>query len=196
MKNFFKIVFCCLFVLLFIESIVALGIWLYSDNDETQQADVAIVLGAAVWHDEPSPVFEGRLDYAITLYEQGYVDQLIFTGGMARGDELAESEVAREYALSKGVKTTDIQIETVSTITEENLQEAKRIMVEHQFNTALIISDPLHMKRAMIIAKHNEIEAYTAPTPFTQYKSLRSKVPFLLREVFYLTGYVVLSPFR
>ncbi|MER1998693.1 MAG: YdcF family protein [Lysinibacillus sp.] len=191
-----KIVFYSLFVILFIESVVAFWIWQYSKHDETQQADVAIVLGAAVWDNKPSPVFKGRLDYSIELYEQGYIDQLIFTGGKAQGDESAESEVARDYALSKGVKADDIQIETVSTITDENLQEAKHIMLEHQFQTALIVSDPLHMKRAMVLAKHNGIEAYSTPTPFTQYKSFRSKAPFLLREVFYLTGHVVLSPFR
>ena len=63
---------------------IALAIWNYADIDETQFADVAIVLGASVWDDEPSPVFLERINHGIWLYENAYVDALIFTGGSGR----------------------------------------------------------------------------------------------------------------
>ena len=55
--------------------------------------------------------------------------------------------------------------------------------------TALIVSDPLHMKRAMLLAKDAGIRAYSAPTPVTMCRSLRTKIPFLAREMFYYIGY-------
>jgi len=40
----------------------AISISNYAGKDETQQADVAIVLGTAIWGDQPSPVFrEGSI---------------------------------------------------------------------------------------------------------------------------------------
>ena len=75
----------------------------YASVRDDGPADAAIVLGAAVWEDAPSPVFAARLDHAITLYHQGRVHALIFTGGVGEGDILAESEVARTYALAQGV---------------------------------------------------------------------------------------------
>jgi uncharacterized SAM-binding protein YcdF (DUF218 family) len=40
-------------------------------------------------------------------------------------------------------------------------------MSEQGFNTALIVSDPLHMKRAMLYVNNLGITAYSSPTPTT-----------------------------
>ena len=42
----------------------------YADVRDHGPADVAIVLGAAVWRGEPSPVFAARIDHAIDLYRE------------------------------------------------------------------------------------------------------------------------------
>lgn len=57
------------------------------------------------------------------------------------------------------------------------------------YSSAIIVSDPLHMKRAMLMAKDCGIEAYSSPTPTTRYRTLRSKLPFLAREEFFYIGY-------
>jgi uncharacterized SAM-binding protein YcdF (DUF218 family) len=66
---------------------------------------------------------------------------------------------------------------------------AKKIMDGHNLDTALIVSDPLHMKRAMLYAHDHEMKAYSSPTPTSLYRSWKTKLPFLAREVFYYTGY-------
>lgn len=174
----------------------AVAIWTYGAKTEPVKSDAAIVLGAAVWGDKPSPVFRGRIDHALWLYKHQYVDKLIFTGGRGSGLEPAESEVARDYAIARGVPEADILIETVSKITEENLSHAQAVGEREGLDTYLIVSDPLHMKRAMTMADDYGMKAYPSPTDRSAYQSFRSKVPFLLREMFYYTGYVVLSPFR
>ena len=62
-------------------------------------------------------------------------------------------------------------------------------MDAHQLETAVIVSDPLHMKRAMLLAEDAGIKAYSSPTPTTRYISMRTKIPFLARETFYYIGY-------
>lgn len=79
--------------------------------------------------------------------------------------------------------------EEASTITQENLENAKIIMDENAYEKAIIVSDPLHMKRAMLLAKDTGMKAYSSPTPTTMYRSLKTKIPFLAREVFYYIGY-------
>lgn len=61
---------------------------------------------------------------------------------------------------------------------------------------ALIVSDPLHMKRAMLYAKDFGITAYSSPTPTTLYRSRKTKASFLMREVFYYSGYRLTRMFR
>ena len=155
------------------------------------QADVAIVLGAAAWGDQPSPVFEERIKHGIALYQSGVVHKLIFTGGVGEGDSLAESEVARNYALARGITEEDILVETVSTITLENLVEARKLMTQNGLETAVLVSDPLHMLRSIDMAQDLGMVVYTPPTPTSRYRTWRSKAGFLGYEVFFYTVYLV-----
>jgi len=174
----------------------AYSIWTYSNKVQYVKTDAAIVLGAAAWDGEPSPVLRERINHSIWLYENNYVDFIIFTGGKGKEDTYAESEVARDYAIRNYVRPEHILIETKSKITEENLKYAFQIAADEQMKTFTIVSDPLHMKRAMLIAKSLGMDAYPSPTPSSLYKTMNSKVPFLMRELFYYIGYIVTSPFR
>lgn len=161
----------------------------YSNVNELIKADAAIVLGAGVWGDKPSPVFEERINHAIWLYKNGYVNKLIFAGGIGKGNDYSDSSIAKKYAIHNLVPEEDIYIEEQSTITQENIFYAAKIVDEHNMSTVIIVSDPLHMKRALLMAKDYGLEAYSSPTPTSAYRTLKSKVPFLAREVFFYIGY-------
>lgn len=87
-------------------------------------------------------------------------------------------------------------IETKSRITEENLKYAYDTATDEGFETFAIVSDPLHMKRAILMAKNTKMEAYSSPTQSSVYKTLNSKIPFLFRELFFYIGYIVSLPFK
>lgn len=169
----------------------AVSIWNYAGVEEICQADVVIVLGAGTQNDEVSPVFRERIRYGIWLYQNGYVEKIIFTGGYGEGNQHSDAYVAKQYAMEQGVPEEDILIEEKSTITQENIENAKSIMEAMLYDTALIVSDPLHMKRSMLMAKDYEIEAYSCPTPTSMYVSMPKKLAFLAREVFFYIGYKV-----
>ena len=154
-------------------------------------SDAAIILGAAIWKDKPSPVFKARIDHGINLHKQGKVKTLVFTGGVGTGEVYAESEVAKQYAMSQGIAAENILIETRSQITFENLTESKLLFDANNIDTVLLVSDPLHMKRAMTMAQDLNINAASSPTPMSLYKSWRTKSGFLAREVFYYIGYLL-----
>ncbi len=187
--------FCLFLAVVIFSGLLAMllaAIEIYRDSAElveVQGADVAIVLGAATWNGAPSPVFERRINYAITLYEEGIVRKIIFTGGLGRGESTPESVAAKREAVTHGVDVSDVFIETLSHTTEQNLANAKQIMEQEGLVTSIIVSDPLHMRRSLIIAHDLGIEAYPAPVPFTLYKTWRTKLPMLIRESFYLTEY-------
>ena len=181
-----------LFLLLFLYFIIiAIKITNYSNKDDTQKADVAIVLGASIWNSEPSPVFKKRINHSIDLYKNGIVNKIIFTGGKADEKQYSESYVAKIYAEKLGVKSEDILIEEESKITQENLVFAKKLMAENNLSKALLVSDPLHMKRTVFIAKDLEINAYSSPTKSSKYISKTTKLKFLMRETFFYITYQV-----
>lgn len=186
-----RLIFVMGCILLLYTAVIAAGIWQYGKIDEKCQADAVIVLGAGASDDEVSPVFRERLNHAIWLYQNGYVSTLILTGGVGDGNEKSDACVAKQYVIENGVLADDILIEEESTITQENLENAQKIMEQEALETAIIVSDPLHMKRAMLMAEDYGIEAYSSPTPTTKYISMRTKLPFLVREVFFYIGYRV-----
>ena len=184
------------FLLILCVMITAVSIAQYGKLDEKAHCNVAIVLGAATSNGEVSPVYRERINHGIWLYENGYVDNLILTGGIGKGNEMSDARAAKQYAMEKGIPEQVILIEEKSMITEENLEHAKAIMDEHSLDTAIIVSDPLHMKRAMLMANDYGIDAYSSPTPTTMYRSAKTQIPFLAREVFFYIGYSIVRVFR
>ncbi len=61
--------------------------------------------------------------------------------------------------------------------------------------TFIIVSDPLHMKRAMLMAEDLGMTAYPSPTPTTRYRSWRTQFGFWARETFFYLVYGVERPF-
>ena len=163
---------------------VAWDIVSYGRKDEARKSDVAVVLGAAAYDKQPSPVLEERVNHAIDLYRRHLVRKLILTGGFGTGAPMAESEVARNYAIREGVPEGDILIETTSRSTVENVDEAQRLMQLHHLATAIIVSDPLQMRRAMMILRDRGVSAVPSPTPTSRYRSTDKKLDFLLSEVY------------
>ncbi|WP_340401546.1 YdcF family protein [Paenibacillus sp. FSL H8-0079] len=171
--------------------VTAVRISAYTDEDSSRISDAAIILGAAVEGDNPSPVFRERIEHGIELYRQGTVRNLLFTGGSSGDGEHTEAEVGRKYAIAHGVDPADIRVETESRITEENLIHSIPIGEQADYETYTIVSDPLHMKRAMKLAAGLGMDAVPSPTRTTAYRTWRSKFPFLARETVMYMGYTI-----
>jgi uncharacterized SAM-binding protein YcdF (DUF218 family) len=73
--------------------------------------------------------------------------------------------------------------------TRQNMAEAHAVMQANGLDTALVVSDPLHLPRALRLARAAGLDAWPSPTPFSRYRSFRTRAAFLLRESFYLTGF-------
>jgi uncharacterized SAM-binding protein YcdF (DUF218 family) len=161
------------------------------DVRSSRPADAAIVLGAAAYGNRPSPVFEERIRHGIDLFQAGKVRKLVLTGGRGTGAAFAESAVARDYALARGVPAHAMVTEEASRTTKQNLLEARRLMQLHGLKSALIVTDPLHIKRSLRMAAGLGIAAAPAPTPTSRYRSWRSKTGFLLREIYFYNVYLL-----
>ena len=159
--------------------------------DRSRKADCAIVLGAAAWHDKPSPVLRERLNHAITLYQEGAVKALVLTGGYGEGADFAESEVGLEYCVKKGVPREAIRAELKSLNTIDNLKEARTIMAAEGWEDALLVSDPWHLKRARRMAYDLEMEVYVSATPSSRFRSTGAKAKFLFGEFMLYHSYLV-----
>jgi uncharacterized SAM-binding protein YcdF (DUF218 family) len=170
---------------------LAVLIWRYGAHDRATKADCIIVLGAAVQGTIPSPVFEERIRHGIKLYQAGFASKILFTGGVGEGQQHSEGSIGLRVATQQGIPASDILFEDRSRTTQQNLSEAAFVMIKHGLKSAIIVSDPLHMKRAMMMADDLGIEAFSSPTPTTRYRSFQTKFGFLVREIYFFHHYIV-----
>jgi uncharacterized SAM-binding protein YcdF (DUF218 family) len=172
-------------------ALLGVVVWRYGVENGATRSDCIIVLGAAVHGSKASPVFEERIRHGVQLYQNEFASKIIFTGGVGKAGGNAESAVAREMAIRLGVPEEDILIEEHSRTTRQNLAEARSLMRAHGLQSAILVSDPLHMKRAVIMAEDMDMAAVSSPTPTSRYRSLRTQIPFLLRELYFIHHYLV-----
>lgn len=123
----------------------------------------AIVLGAAQSGGQPSPVFSARLDHAFDLYRRGQVRQIILTGGVAPGESSSEAAAGRRYLLARGLPAEVLLAEETSTSTLENLRNSLPLVQAGGVGPVVLVSDPLHMLRALKIARDLGFDAYISP---------------------------------
>ena len=195
MKKIAKIFLLIISILLLFAGVLASRIYSFGNTRSDASADAAIVLGAAVWSSGVSPVFRERINHGIDLYHKGKVRKLIFTGGQGNPGEPTESSAARDYALQSGIPAQDILIEEQSHTTYENIRYAKQVADTHGIKRVLIVSDPLHMKRAVLMAQDVGLTAEPSPTPSTRYQGLKSQMELLAHETYYYIGYLLKRPF-
>lgn len=186
-KNITKGILILICLYLIWSLFIAIKIYTFSKNYSDEKADAAIVLGAAVWDSIPSPVYKERLNHAIHLYKNKKVGYIIFTGGIGTKQKYSEGEIGKQYALQAGISSNAMYYDSTSTITYENLENTKQLMLKLNIKSVLLVSDPLHMKRAIGICKKLEINALPSPTQTSMYKSNFSKLKSLTYETFFFS---------
>jgi len=135
------------------------GRWAINKSEK----NIAVVLGAAVWSGNvPSPTLSSRVDKALELLEQGFIGKILLTGGKAPG-ELPESEVAYAYARAKGVDTSKVRIESLTSSTSDQIRWVKNNLPnDDSVAEIILISDAYHLPRAIEISKFYNLNTKVA----------------------------------
>jgi uncharacterized SAM-binding protein YcdF (DUF218 family) len=154
------------------------------DAGRVQHTDIILVLGAAEYGGTPSPVFRGRLDHAVLLYQQGRSDRVMALGGGRPGDVTTEAEAGRDYLVAHGVAATDAIAEPVGSTTFESLRAAASYMHREGLSTAFLVSDPWHNLRIKRMAADLGIRGYASATWTSAARTEQTRSEGYLRETF------------
>lgn len=129
---------------------------------DQQKRRVGIVLGAALWNNQPSPALAERLDQAIDLYKKGQIDYLILSGGLGN-DQITEAQGMKNYLTQRGLPSNRLILEDQSSNTKENLLHSEQIIRKNKWGEVYLITHDYHMHRALAYAKRAGIQAAPAP---------------------------------
>ncbi|MBC8171805.1 MAG: YdcF family protein [Anaerolineae bacterium] len=150
---------------------LGLGItaYFYGEQDQTQTADVIIVLGSGLRRDgRPGAALSRRSAHAAELWQEGYAPVILCTGGQGQGQATTEAAGCRDVLLTNGVPANVIHLEAQSRSTEENALFSHVMMQEQGWEDALLVTDSFHMLRANWIFNAEGIVNYPAPVPLNQ----------------------------
>lgn len=168
-------------------------IQLVSTVDQTQPADVILLLGAGVNYDgSPSPVLEARIEQAAALYHAGYAPLIAVTGGSIRGLPTEAGSAQREL-IQRGVPAEAILIEETSQNTVQNIANISPLLRTNNVESVLLVSSSFHMWRGSLIAQRAGFTVYLAPTSHSsEYLPMR-RAYLLFREVGAASLYLLLG---
>jgi uncharacterized SAM-binding protein YcdF (DUF218 family) len=156
----------------------------HDDASEIDRADAIVVLGAAQYDGDPSPVFAGRLDHAALLFEQGRSDRVVVLGAGQPGDRFTEAEAGRRYLLEKGVPDEAIVPVPEGHTTFESLEAAAPVMRDAGMDSAFLVSDPWHNARVERMARDLGIDGHASATWQSAATSQDTRAEGYVRETF------------
>lgn len=157
-------------------------------RDQARPAGAILVMGAAEYDGNPSPVYQARLDHALILEEEGLAPLIITTGGSGGDPHFTEGGVGRDYLIQQGVAARAIIAETRSRTTFQAVRAASAIMNKLRIHTCITVSDGFHLYRTGVMLRAFGITSYGSPVPHSSIESdpyLRSI--YSLRELAILT---------
>lgn len=166
----------------------------FGDTAQPVKSDCIIILGCRVYGDTPSPFLIGRMEEGLRLYKKGYGKYVIVTGGMGSGEYVTEAAAMEKYLISKGIPKSNILVENKSKSTLENLKFSKIKMDALQLNSAIIVTNKYHLKRAFLISRKLHINSSFSGIYLSNYKSY--EVSGFLREILALLKYYLIGFWR
>lgn len=127
-----------------------------------KQADVVIVLGAAVWRDgRASPALKNRVAKGVALSRQGVAPRLMLTGGLGRHPP-AEAEVMRRLAIAGGIDPRRLVLEDQAKSTFDSARFCAEIMRKEGWSSAVVVTDAYHLPRSLMAFRGFGIRAQGA----------------------------------
>jgi uncharacterized SAM-binding protein YcdF (DUF218 family) len=159
-----RLVTAALVLLLAYVTITFVQVYRASNHDGARAADAIIVLGAAQYNGQPSPVLRDRLDHALELYQAGLATTIVVTGGRQAGDRFTEATTGYNYLRAQGVPDDALLKEIAGTNTYESLAAAAQFLRERDLTVVVLVTDGYHAFRVGAIAEDLGLDAAVSPT--------------------------------
>ncbi|GCD10550.1 hypothetical protein Ctaglu_21730 [Clostridium tagluense] len=123
---------------------------------ELKKFDTIIVLGYPGTPDgKPSPIMRERVFKAVELFNKGYANFIICSGGSVY-NKYIEADIMIKLAKSLGVPDSCLVRENKSINTYGNLLNSIDIMRRMNWSSAIVITSPWHLRRSSyLLSKFN-----------------------------------------
>lgn len=167
---------------------VVIRILVTAGQDERAAADAIVVLGAAQYDGDPSPVFAERLDHAAQLYREGVAPRILTIGGGRTGDRTTEGAAGAAYLVAAGIPESALTPVGFGDDTLASLRATMQVL-SADADSVVLVSDPWHSARAAMMA--TDLGMTVQVSPVQSGPSMRAGVEpwYVLREALGIVYY-------
>ena len=163
-------------------------------TDPDDGRDYLIVLGAAVYGDQPSLTLIRRMEGAMDYLDRHPDSVAIVSGGMGPGETITEGQAMYDWMTAHGVDGARILIEDKATSTEENLSysfDIIRARGQEPAGRVAIVSSAYHLYRAKLFA--NKLGVPDAAGVAAPWGYFFVMLNYFIREAFGVTHFWLLG---
>jgi uncharacterized SAM-binding protein YcdF (DUF218 family) len=161
--------FLIVLILLVIAAIAAIAVvyrTIPTSDTNLRHFDTIIVLGTPANPDgTPSPEQRERTLEGVREFKAGVAPTLILTGGPAH-NQYIEAHVMATLAIAQGIPPSAVIEEDHAQNTIQNIFYSQRIMTQHGWTSAEVVSSPSHLPRTALILEHFPLQWRTHPAPW------------------------------
>lgn len=117
-------------------------------HDDRKPTDAILVMGAAQFDGDPSPVLRNRLRYAYSLYSTDVAPLIITVGGKRQGDRFTEAAAGKSFLHRLGVPYADLEAIPSGRDTYSSVQAVATWARKHKLASITVVTDRCHEARA------------------------------------------------
>src|SRR6478736_7043858 len=153
--------------------------------------EAIVVLGAAQYDGDPSPVFRARLDHAAQLYRDGVAPRIVTIGGGRPDDVTTEGQAGAVYLTGAGIDPAALVAVGAGADTLASLRAADGVLAARGWTSVVLVTDPPHAARSALMARDLGWSVQTSPV--REGPAVRDDVraAYLLRETLGILYYRV-----
>lgn len=89
-----------------------------------------------------------RVVAAVDLWQKGYADVIVFSGGSQDPSSVPSAELMKRQAVRLGVPEENIVLEPEAATTQQNARRVAELMNESGRRSAILVTSPYHQRRA------------------------------------------------
>jgi uncharacterized SAM-binding protein YcdF (DUF218 family) len=166
----------------------------FNETDRAVPSDVIIVLGCPSYEGNVisttfSACVRARARHAARLYHSGLAPQIIPTGGFT-GPPPSEAAAMATVLRTDGVPQSAIILEEQARDTVGNIRYSRALMQAQGWRTAILVTEPHHIKRAAFIARDAGLDFTISPvTDSPGWRNADARRQNLLRDARALMTY-------
>ena len=152
-------------------------VYIHTNPKDVPEVQVALVLGAGIRNNKPSPILKRRLQGAIDLYKNKRVHTILVSGDNTK-KFYHEVNVMKEFLLQNGIPIKNILLDFNGTNTFNSMYNCKNFF---KIDSVVIVTQMFHLSRAIFLAKRFELNVvgYASDS-----KNQESNAYILVREFF------------